>query len=263
MTDRPIIFSAPMVRALLDGRKTQTRRIITPQNFKLLGRDMLFHRPSPAELQLALHEDRDFRWLDGALSWTSGPNILNPSAAVLLWRGKPLWTPGDDMGGPGDRLWVRENCWTESRMNEGDGVRYPADGEWRVIENSPNASEAWCVMDQYAHARHPDNDTNCGQQVPSIHMPRWASRLTLHVEAVRVQRLHDISAGDAIAEGIAYPPKGMTMDEAVEYGVDPRGEFRMLWGGIHGLDAWASNPWVVAITFRIEHANIAKARGQA
>jgi len=226
MRDRPIIFSAPMVRALLDGRKTMTRRLLKPQ---------------PPE------------WA----TFCQQPDMLNSSGAWVpsgLWRWseeetsppRPLrqW-PVDAEGyhywmrlrfQPGDRLWVRENF---ARVGD-------------------NPDDIHACPDLRVHAYYAA-DAVCPGHLswrPSIHMPRWASRLTLTVTAVKVERLQAISAGDAISEGIAYPPEGMTMDEAVEYGVDPRGEFRQLWGEIYGPGAWDANPFVVAISVTVERRNI-------
>src|SRR5690606_6141569 len=81
-----------------------------------------------------------------------------------------------------------------------------------------------------------------------IHMPRWASRLTLTVTNVRVQRVAEISSADAIAEGCAVHANSATIDCDTP---DPRDEFRALWNGIHGPDAWDRNPWVAAISFSV------------
>jgi len=88
---------------------------------------------------------------------------------------------------------------------------------------------------------------------PSIYMPRWASRLTLLVTDVRVQRLQDISEADAIAEGIIPTANSQTIDCATER---PSDGFRALWNSIHGPEAWDANPWVAAISFDVVRANI-------
>ena len=88
---------------------------------------------------------------------------------------------------------------------------------------------------------------------PSIHMPRWASRITLHITDVRVQRLQDISGYDAVAEGVCEfgvePPLHEDLEEA-------RGHFRDLWNSLYGRDAWDANPWVCALTFTVQRGNI-------
>ena len=197
MTDRPIIFSALMVRALLDGRKTQTRRVLG----KTRGRVNIFNA--------------EIAWADSY--------VMDPGNAE--WRAR--YTPY----APGDRLYVREAI---DKASDRDGVFYRADYE----------------------AQHGDA-TGLGWR-PSIHMPRWASRLTLTVTEVRVQRLQEISAGDSIAEGVECETC-TAMGQSACHG---RGCFasidayRTLWNSLHGPDAWATNPWVVAVSFTVQRGNI-------
>ena len=232
MTDRPIIFSAPMVRALLDGRKTQTRRIV---------KDV---PPQPAPNCHPSHTPRHpAPYLD---SYCGQPKTAaNPRGMSTEW----MWWQVDDRCGypsfkvkfaPGDRLWARE-----SWMPRGLGLsisnvmqpRYRADAgedrpEWRGLWKSP------------------------------IHMPRRASRLTLTVTDVRVQRLQDISEEDAAAEG-AYRGKASgrfaTNEACMHFGdwnATARGWYRGLWDQINGEGAWARNPWIAAYTFTVERRNI-------
>lgn len=191
MTDRPIIFSGPMVRALLEGSKTQTRRIIKPPK----SRPSLF----------------DGEWKDSF--------ILDPANAD--------WLQQDVRYEVGDKLYVRENF----HLGIGyDGAK-PSD-----------AAPLACVW--YAA----DNTTwmGMGKCRPSIHMPRWASRLTLVVTEVRVQRLLDMSEDDAIAEGIEPLQGGAVC------------EFRNLWDSLNAKRGygWQTDPWVVAIAFAVHHCNI-------
>jgi len=204
MTDRPIIFSAPMVRALLDGRKTQTRRVLG----KTSGRVNIFNA--------------EIAWADSY--------VMDPGNAE--WRAR--YTPY----APGDRLYVREAI---DKASDRDGVFYRADYE----------------------AQHGDA-TGLGWR-PSIHMPRWASRLTLTVTEVRVQRLQDISEADAVAEGIERLKSGRGFyDPTVSHAAVRFGEwtstarqgFCRLWNSLHGPDAWDANPWVVALTFNVKRGNI-------
>jgi hypothetical protein len=198
MTDRPIIFSAPMIRALLEGRKTQTRRVIKPQ---------------PKGLSLPARPE--YR---GGRSWVFMNRVDFPSYAFA----------GDDFKTPctiGDRLWVRENWAHDVDITPYVGLQvyYSTDVDLR------------------------DNKTV--RQRPSIHMPRWASRLTLIVESVKVERLQDISEADAISEGI----------ETTEYWREdhpPSICFSVLWDSINGHDAWNANPWVCAIGFKVVKENI-------
>ncbi|WP_066477429.1 MULTISPECIES: hypothetical protein [unclassified Sphingomonas] len=194
MTDRPIIFSAPMVLALLAGRKTQTRRIIRPDmvnGTRLSG------------------VDKDGSWL-----FTKG---------CTYGKIKPPYRAGD-------RLYVREAFALAPPL----GVRYVAT----------------------------DAIHDLRKKRPSIHMPRWASRITLLVDDVSVQPLQDISEADALAEGIVEHEA--TMTDPAEYTIGPdsnlyhsaREAFGALWNSLHGPDAWDANPSVVAITFRVQLGNI-------
>lgn len=174
--DRPVIFSAPMIRALLDGRKTMTRR-------------------------LAWRMDCGNR-----VQWAPSP-----------WQRVQ----------PGDRLWVRE-VWKP--VHSGDpsrGARYQADVDRdQTIWRTP------------------------------IHMPRWASRLTLTVTATKIERLQDISEKDALAEGIHWDPLAGMYNCSGEWRSNIVPGFRALWESLHGAGAWDRNPDVVALTFTVEKRNI-------
>lgn len=195
MADRPILFSAPMVRALLDGRKTQTRRILKPQPSKPFGS----------------------AFMDGQRWWT-GDSLT--AEVIEEWKLRYA---------PGDRLWVRE-----AHAFDGPLVRYYATDAVHELR----------------------------RKRPSIHMPRWASRLTLTVTDVRVQRLQDISTRDCIAEGIAADLRDAVglSDLALRHAAHDTyvAGYRALWNSLHGADAWAANPWVVALTFAVHRCNIDK-----
>jgi hypothetical protein len=220
-----------MIRALLAGTKIQTRRVLKPQ---------------PSGIGMAV-------WF-GEGTWLLTPESNRCS---VDFKAPPY--------APGDRLWVREACRAEElsrtrlevhdELDGADGVRYLADDEWRRIENTLAASDAWGAL-YYYRGRGTDG---IGNKVPSIHMPRWASRLTLHVTNVRVQRLQEISEEDAVAEGCRA---GHVIDDisGIAEGWWARTEFRELWNSLHGPDAWDANPWVVAISFTVERANIDQAR---
>jgi hypothetical protein len=199
MADRPIIFSAPMVRAMLDGRKTQTRRVLR-----------LPDMPSPE------------RWapltIGGAgVIDSRGHPVPRQSAMAHGKTGRVVLAPHT----PGDRLWVREAI---------DRASVPGDVHYRTDYVGPSEGLGWR---------------------PSIHMPRWASRLTLTVTAVRVQRLQDISEEDARAEGVTpIVDHGVGRDD-LHYVA-----FGHLWDRLHGPGAWDVNPWVVAVTFSAGRHNI-------
>lgn len=199
MTDRSIIFSAPMVRALLAGTKTQTRRVCKEP------------------------------W--GTQEWVGGE-----------WRPIPRYAPGD-------RLWVREAWMVRSEFDHLSPARIASE------EGSKSAIGVWYAAndDEYVLIE-------LGRLRSPIHMPRWASRLTLLVTEVRVQRLHDITFADARAEDCDPGYREEAPDCA-----DPtcrgshEGElwhYRAIWNSIHGPGAWDLNPWVAAITFTVHRQNI-------
>jgi hypothetical protein len=198
MADRPITFSAPMVQALLAGRKTQTRRVL---------------KPVPAKRSLT-------------------PRLETPGYA------------------PGDRLWVREAWRPDPNGCESDGtigVFYPADKG--LLTLSPG--EGWKMPKQAQRGK-----------VTPLHMPRWASRTTLSVIEVRVQRLQEISHQDAIHEGVQCHTCAAMHQSACHGKGCPaaRATFGTLWNSLHGPDAWDANPWVVAVSFTVERVNIDQAR---
>ena len=220
--ERPIIMSGDNPRLILEGRKNQTRRIIKPQP-----------------------ETRD-----GAIFWQS-PRYDNGDGVHYLHTNEDaairLIETACPYGVAGDRLWVRE--------------------KWRLSVVSPQFSIRYCVV-QYGDGEelyryecdHPSlciddwNRTPEDKWRPSIHMPRWASRITLEITNVRVERLQDITAGDAKAEGIQRKPTG-EFEEAIWRGgqllTDERGFYAELWDSLHGKGAWDKNPWVWVIEFKL------------
>ena len=219
MKESPILFSAPMVRALLDGTKTQTRRVVK------------------------------------RIPWLAGANADFAGASPFVNAGEWRIAGGEEMtagfrcpyGAPGDRLWVKETwsidpCpvmpFTGPRSSDGGEVMYLAtdgwDGPWR----------------------------------PSIHMSRWASRITLEITDVRVQRLHQLTRDDILAEGVRIPACAATMNPLIDVStrngpsaflsreqlgnVDAllRAHWAALWCAINGRPSWDANPWVWALTFK-------------
>jgi hypothetical protein len=209
--ERPILFSGPMVRAILDGRKTQTRRVVKPQ-------------PEA--------------WRNDKVGWELAMPNCRPLYPDSFARS---YCP---YGVPGDRLWVRETLHQEFTSVDKDTPNgclaiYSADGTVVTREGRPACFE-WARP-----------------SIPSIHMPRWASRLTLEITGLRVERLQDISEADAVAEG--GPPAGTSIDRvSLELGFPdfPRSWFQQTWEGINGPDSWDANPWVWVVEFRrAEHAS--------
>lgn len=192
MKAKPIQFNGEMVRSILDGRKTQTRRVLK---------------------SFAWDIDREFD--DG---WPVACDYEDGS----WYRVKCPY------GQPGDYLWVRETFLENNEivLFKADNPKIPPFDKW----------------------------------TPSIHMPRWASRITLEIINIRVERLQDISEKDAIAEGVTDPSAG-TEHEAppgAQYKSGPVTWFAMLWSRIHGIESWRENPWVWAIEFKPHFVNIDK-----
>lgn len=187
-----ILFSSEMVLALLDGRKTQTRRVLSPGPM----------------LDLA--------------------TIMSDSY-ITCRQGE--WVEHCPYGRPGDDLWVREtwhgeaqwNTWAPRDMVEGSCVWYAADG----ASNRPDVA----------------GERVKGKTRTSIHMPRWACRTLLHITAVRLERLHDISEADAQAEGI-------TAEQAEACGGYVPA-FAALWERVHNTFWDAENPWVWVVEFEV------------
>jgi len=214
MKERPILFSAPMVRALLEGRKTQTRRVMKP-------------RP-PGDL---MHV------------------VRLTSRAFFRFYGDDHSAFAYDCpyGQPGDRLWVRETFYC-------DDFRYPDGPKDELRERLEYRADHRCAnWEAGCPCR---DDQGRGGWRPSIHMPRWASRITLEVTDVRVERLQDISEEDAKAEGAEFHDgrevghSGWRHDchHGFVYATAREG-FAALWDSINGPDSWKANPWVWAITF--------------
>lgn len=198
MTERPILFSAPMVRALLAGTKTQTRRALAPD---------LFISSGGAVVRMA----------------SAGPATTGIREAHC-----PYWRA------PGDRLWVRETWAVPHRYDHLGPSNIPPLG----------------VPTHYAASE----ERGGLRWRPSIHMPRWVSRITLEVTGIRVERLQDISEADALAEGIVQTCGGYGLPAGEHYhAADPRQSYFSLWESINGPGSVEANPWVWAVSFRIEH----------
>lgn len=233
MKERPILFSGPMVRAILEGRKTQTRRIVKPQPPANVTRATMVPTTASGKSTMVWCQDGPIDPLNG---WNYKERHPNG------WR--------CPYGMHGDRLWVREafqplfadgveNHWeTDWKTGKGYSISYPAtDGIHEYLDADDNLKDA-CK--------------------PSIHMPRWASRITLEITGIRVERLQDISEEDAAAEGsdrlitsnCTEQDRALLdlplCDDANPY----RNGFALLWESINGDGSWAANPWVWAIEFR-------------
>lgn len=216
MNEHPILFSAPMIRALRDGTKTQTRRIVNPK---------------------------------------TAPWLLSPHGEP--WSDDYVLDPGNGLvekspyGQPGDRLWVRETWapWSDHIEERGEEEAL-ADAKRQV---------PWACIVYRADAN--GGHVQVKRWRPSIFLPRWASRMSLAITSVRVERLQAISEEDAQAEGVSririYEPEDNLGDEINGHGYAPPlasyvGSYEVLWDEINGKRAlWASNPWVWVVEFKV------------
>lgn len=236
MKERPILFSAPMVRAILDGRKTVTRRVVKPQPdpYTTECESVTFTKPGKGI------------WLPT----TTGRNTHSLSGPAFTCP----------YGQPGDQLWVRES------------FRFLRSDELLSVPRLGIRTERGCLWRASA-----PNDL--GPWKPSIHMPRWASRISLEITEVRVQRLQDITEDDAIREGATWRDfgrecghrggvwrdvgdckesfhsqrNGWTMEPPAASAKDclysARMAFANLINKINGPETWESNPWVWCVSF--------------
>jgi hypothetical protein len=221
MRERPILFSGPMVRAILDGRKTQTRRVLKPQPFDdgyFEGDVFCDFVPAPASNQAAYAR----------------------FSAAAVGGGAVRTETYEPRHKVGDRLWVRE-AWTHT----GDGV-------WTIAD----ARFVGSAGVRY----HADGPVAGAKYWPSIHMPREFSRISLDVTSVKVERLQSISEAEAVAEG-CRGRLGPNPEFPDEWDPSPQEEFRDLWDHINGPGSWEANPWVVAIAFRVVAPDQASAGG--
>jgi hypothetical protein len=167
---------------------------------------------------------------------------------------------------PGDRVWCRETVRAVEMESGLDCVEYAADGSLRAIESTQEASDRWIDLAHYRGKRN--------ASVNSIHMPRWASRLTLYVSEVRVPRLQEIRDADARAEGVCFDPSLPADVHRCRLDLDPRTKgadwltdwsakdvYRQLWEHLNGPGSWAENPWVACYSFKLVLANIDSLEG--
>lgn len=232
MSERPILFSGAMVRAILKGRKTQTRRVAK-------------HPLAQAAKRILTYKGNSE--FDCVLDDETGGIILCP------------------YGQPGDLLWVRETWHPSARLGTQYEVEYRADSSTRVVDAGYEGPT-------------PKIDAAIGEDKwkPSIFMPRWASRLTLRITEIRVERVAEISEEDAIAEGLTRLTKdgGQTYKWGIpdrdglpgndddgwhwkQWEQDPRQAYRYLWNSINGKKSGASfadNPFVWVVSFEREEA---------
>lgn len=216
MKERPILFSAPMVRAILEGRKTQTRRAIRKQ-FAPDAEPEEVAATSPEGWQISGHS---------GLWWDDAGACIDDAIRCPY-------------GQPGDRLWVREAF---RFLDSFDGDSPSRVGDLCLIAGypkpwAPTQYEADGGRDNWMNVGTSPGSVTPGKLRPGIHMPRWASRILLEIVSVRIERLNDIGQGDACEEGRPAP-------------YEPIGWFSELWESINGPGSWDANPWVWVVEFK-------------
>lgn len=260
MNTKPILFSGDMIRAILDGRKTQTRRIMKPQ---IAGPWQVEDPPVFGRI--------------------TSPHPLKGRFGVFIRANRDTKFPRADLipcpyGQPGDLLWVREN-WRPYAWHEGDPVDIEfTDGtvracECRLEDEARNidwevsiweSASAECqkagleLNDEGVYSWEPGESPLKWR--PSIHLPRWASRITLKITDVRVQRIQEITRQDAAAEGVCLD-LDKPLPKWCQSNRFPEENFRALWDSINeqretGKYRWAANPWVWALTFEVIRENV-------
>lgn len=210
MKEHPILFNTEMVRAILDGRKTQTRRIIKPQPLFLCEStpvyydDKLVECPDCGDKHDTDHHQHEIKY----------PYQI------------------------GDRLWVRETWFPTTSYKTAKDALDDTNGERKAAYKADYYSD-FKLVDGWK---------------PSIHMPRWASRITLEITDIRVERVQDISEADAQAEGVKPAPQVSQCSDGTFIQCSEkayRGGFYKLWGELYGWhDWWDINPWVWVIEFK-------------
>jgi hypothetical protein len=210
MKERPIIFNAEMVKAILDGRKTQTRRLVNDNHTKAIE----FMGGSNEE-----NDEFEFVGLNYG-KWGDDSNEHGPEWLVSCteYPEEGVLPIGQLLGAIGDRLWVRETF--------AQGLCTKSTLAYKATHKPEDLEEGWFEQIKWT---------------PSIHMPRRASRINLEITNVRVERLKDISEEDALAEGC----KAVDM-----YELTAKDKFSSLWSSIYGEQSWQSNPWVWVVEFK-------------
>jgi hypothetical protein len=222
MKTRPILMSAPMVRAILARSKTQTRRVVKPQPY--------------------IDEQGNACWNGSNFGQDSrGPHIQALASPVPSSKTGRVRCP---YGQPGDRLWVRETWYCDDyRVQRGPYLK-PDDMDLDDARQDGTLIYRASSGDRPYEAEQP-------VWKPAIHMPRWASRITLELTGVRVERLQDISEADALAEGISKRGAACHIEGECTYAAPTAVEvYRQLWESINGAGSWDVNPWVWCVDFR-------------
>ena len=230
MKERGMIFNSEMVRAILDGRKTQTRRIMKVQ-------------PESNQLGLLLITDSTKHSDIGKYHWAESNATGNHVRSKLF---------SSPFGAVGERIWVRETwatlgnedgCYVDWEDNLCKGDERSAARIYRAsCEQRPGDYGLWSIPDDAYWKPHTKEHKFEGAWRPSIHMPRWASRILLEITDVRVERLNAISGLLPDYPGTFLTPKGDFATAKVA--------FLRLWESIYGEESWKANGWVWVISFK-------------
>lgn len=261
--ERPVLMVGAMVRGTLAGRKTQTRRIVNMDRLQVVLRDEVrsdvpFHHgfetliAPPGKFRATMNKlgavavvFPDGRGLgvkpeefDFVCPFADGQTVL-----VNRGEGKSQW----QVLPRNSRLWVRETFGLWSHSVESVGVEYSAGGEDKIVDFPDKKGM-------------PSLQTTCKRNIaggrlkrPSIFMPRWASRISLDVVGVRVERVAQISESDCLAEGIegsALGYRNYAKGKCAEFNLSPRASYQSLWEKINGAGSWAKNDWVWVVEFK-------------
>lgn len=222
MKEHPILFSTPMVQAILEGRKTQTRRVVKPQ-------------PEGDSRPISEWNPHVY----GSIRAEYETKIVGK--IFPFKKGNSLYSPSCPYGQAGDILWVRETWAYLDFLG-------PEDADY-VYKASDNGKD-W------------ENNTEGWKWKPSIYMPKEACRLFLKIKSVRVERLQDISEEDAKAEGVLYYGEESNDYKNYEYNdiygddwgvLTAKESFKTLWQSINGPESWLANPWVWVIEFELSN----------
>jgi hypothetical protein len=238
--ERPILFSGPMVRAILDGRKTQTRRVVKlPRGATFNNCAVRTWDEDANELRAIAPEP------PGIAPYLLGKRIEGQYLVCNLIDDVGLARAHCPYGQPGDRLWVRETAWYDRKMIPVLGYMraFFEDGDVR-LENARGGYSSKQPGPPSAHTAELFALNSSIVRRSAIHMPRWASRLTLEITNIRVERLQAITEEDALDEGVDYEWHGIP--------VGMRDNYRTLWDSLNAKRGygWDVNPWVWVIEFR-------------
>lgn len=263
MKSTPILFNGDMVRAILNGSKTQTRRLVKPSIVPHI------------EYMGGSNDDcTEFEFVGLKYgTWTDGKNKAMPPEWLIYCDEYPeegVIPIGQVYGAIGDQLWVKETWGVVSHSIDGNGEHVnwvPDRPNTRVFEmpfgrGYYTGHAIYRADGEFEWAGEDGDEEGRSMWKPSIHMPRWASRITLQIINVRVERLNDISEADALAEGCQtdyaegdtlywFDGLGVNKESGRLFAYSAKEAYSWLWESINGAGSWAANPWVWVVEFKV------------